>query len=316
MSKRILLSLLLISLVGAGRAFGQQTGQAELGPAELKELIRRAGIAMNDYRAKFKDLTAQEEQKIEEYDEQGKLTKQRLVASDLVIYQSQLDPTMMVEYRDVKSVDGKAVKKREERLMELLKKTSKADSLKKELDRISRESVRYDLGNSFYGETLNQGLPLAEKWREVFEFKFAGREQVNGGDAIVVEYQQIAQSPHLKFDIKNFPAPLRAAEPFYRGRLWFDPETAQLRKEMREWTLRLPSLTDPLVMFRFDYDYAASRFGFLTPQRIVITGFTRGRTVDKKPVLQLGARTTYTYGAFSRFDVETPDAALDPPAKP
>ena len=100
----------------------------------------------------------------------------------------------MVEYRDVKSVDGVAIKKREARLVNLLNKSAKADSVKKELDRINRESRRYDLRYSFYGMTLYQGLPLDEKVREAFQFKLAGREQVNGHDAIVVEYQQVSQT--------------------------------------------------------------------------------------------------------------------------
>src|SRR6185503_10382800 len=130
---------------------------------ELNDLVRRAALGMSEYKARFKDLTAEEEQKVEEYDSEGKLERQRRIASDLVIYQSQLDPTQMVEYRDVKSVDGVAIKKREARLMSLLNKTAKADSVKKELERINRESSRYDLGFSFYGMTLHQGQPLDEK---------------------------------------------------------------------------------------------------------------------------------------------------------
>jgi len=76
----------------------------------LNELIRRAALRGPEYKAKFKDLTAEEEQTIEEFDAQGKLEKQRRVASDLFIYQSQLDPSRMFEYRDVKSVDGVTVK--------------------------------------------------------------------------------------------------------------------------------------------------------------------------------------------------------------
>jgi hypothetical protein len=283
----------------------------------LKELIRRAGVSVSEYKAGFKDLTAAEEQKVEEYDSQGNLERQRRIASDLVVYQSQLDPTKMVEYRDVKSVDGVAVKKREARLMSLLNKSAKADSMKKELDRINRESRRYDLNHSFYGMTLNQGLPLDEKTRESFEFKFAGREQVNGGDAIVIDYQQVSQTPYITFELSQLPPPLRGGVALYRGRLWLDAETAQLRREAREMTLRLPSLSRPLVLFRFDLDYADSRFGFLTPQRIVITSYSRGRTgADKKPELLLGGKIAFEYGAFTRFAVETPDASLTPPAKP
>jgi hypothetical protein len=140
----------------------------------------------------------------------------------------------MFEYRDVKSVDGVAIKKREARLVNHLSKAAKADSVKKELDRVYRESRRYDLRNSFYGMTLYQGLPLDEKVRHAFQFKLAGREQVNGRDAIVVEYQQISQTPSLAFDLKGLPAPLKGAVAWYRGRLWLDAETAQIRREVRD----------------------------------------------------------------------------------
>jgi hypothetical protein len=279
MFKHILYLLAFLCLTSASQSFGQQPAHTELGSAEVKDLVRRAGISMWEYKARFKDLTAEEEQKVEEYDSQGKLTKQRRISSELVIYQSQLDPTQMVEYRDVKSVDGVAIKKREARLVSLLNKSAKADSVKKELDRIYRESRRYDLGNSFYGMTLYQGLPLQGKARESFEFKFAGREQVNGHDAMVVEYQQVLQTPHFTSDLSGLPSPLKGAEAFYRGRLWLHAETAQIRREVREMTLRLPSLSHPLILYRFDLDYADSRFGFLTPQRIVITSYsprTRG----------------------------------------
>lgn len=316
MFKRFVCSLSLLALISTGPSSAQQPASLEPGPAELKELIRRAGIAMGEYKAGFKDLIAAEEQKIEEYDSQGKLERQRRISSDLVIYQSQLDPTQMGEYRDVKSVDGVAIKNRAARLVSLLNKSAKADTVKKEFDRIIRESRRYDLENSFYGMTLYQGLPLDENAREAFQFKLAGRERVNGGDAIVLEYQQVSPSPNLTFNL-SLPSALKGAEPFYRGRLWLDAETAQIRREVREMTLRLPSLSHPLVLYRFDLDYADSRFGFLTPQRIVVTSYTRGRTgADKKPELLLGGKITFEYGAFTRFDVETPDASLNPPPKP
>ena len=47
--------------------------------------------------------------------------------------------------------------------------------------------------------SLNQGLPLDENARESFQFTLAGREQVNGHDAIVVEYQQVSQIPDMTF---------------------------------------------------------------------------------------------------------------------
>ncbi|CAN5540036.1 hypothetical protein BH20ACI3_BH20ACI3_33140 [soil metagenome] len=46
------------------------------------------------------------------------------------------------------------------------------------------------------------------------------------------------------------------------------------------------------------------------PQRIVISTYNRGRTgADKVPELLLGGKVTFAYGAFTRFDVDTPDAS-------
>lgn len=309
-------SLALLCLFSAAPAIAQQPTQPEIGSAELKELIRRAAVGMSEYLDKFKDLTAEEEQKVEEYDAHGKLQKQRRIASDLVIYQSQLDPTQMVEYRDVKSVDGVTIKKREARLVSLLNKSAKAGTVKKELDRVNRESSRYDLGFSFYGMTLHQGLPLHEKALAAFKFTLAGREQVDGHEAIVVEYQQVSQTPYFAFDTSSLPAPLKGSEALHRGRIWLDAETAQIRREVRELTLQPPSVNHPMVFIRYEFDYADSRFGFLTPKRIAITNYSRGRIgADKKPEFLLGGRITFEYGAFTRFAVDTPDASIVPPLK-
>jgi hypothetical protein len=317
MLKRVLCSAAFLLLTNGSISFAQQPPQPPSAQADLNEILRRARLSISEYKAKFKDLTAEEEQTIEEFDAQGKVEKRRRVASDLFIYQSQLDLAEMFEYRDVKSVDGVAVRKREARLVNLLTKSAKAVSLKKEFDRIQRESQRYDLGNNFYGLTLNQGITLDEKGSEAFQFKLAGREQVNGHDSIVVEYQQVSQTPAHNFDLKNLPGPLKGAAAFYRGRLWLDAETTQIRREEREVILRLPSLDRPLMFFRFDLDYADSRFGFLTPRRIVITYYGRGRLdADKKPVTLVGAKTTFEYGAFIRFAVDSPDASIDPVKKP
>src|SRR5687768_3712819 len=117
MLKRILYSLVLVSLMNVSISLARQAPQPPSDQAELSELIRRAAVQVKEYETRFKDLTAEEEQTVEEFDAQGKLEKQRRISSDLFIYQSQLDSSIMVEYRDVKSVDGVTVKKREARLV-------------------------------------------------------------------------------------------------------------------------------------------------------------------------------------------------------
>jgi hypothetical protein len=71
-----------------------------------------------------------------------------------------------------------------------------------------------------------------------------------------------------------------------------------------------------MVFIRYEFDYADSRFGFLTPKRIEITNYGRGRIgADKQPEFLLGGRITFEYGAFTRFVVDTPDASIMPPVK-
>ncbi|HKS28175.1 MAG TPA: hypothetical protein VJS44_10165 [Pyrinomonadaceae bacterium] len=314
MLKRILILLALLTLTNTGLSLGQQPTGPRLTPAEVKELIRSAQLRINEYRNKFKDLTADEEQEIEEYDVDGKLRRQRRIVSDLIIYQSQLDASSMSEYRNIRMVDGVTVAKRDERLVSLFARLAKADSVKKELERINREGRRYDLDYSFYGLTLNEGLLLNENFLPYFQFTDAGREQIKGREVIVLQYQQVAQSPDLTMKL---PGELKGAGPRYRGRLWLDAETKQLWREERELTLEHASLSQPLVLLRFEFEYTSSSFGILTPQRVVFITYNKGR--DRAgifPGLRLGGKTTFQYSGFRRFDVSSPDAAVTPPVKP
>ena len=317
MLKRILILLALLALTNTLQPFGQQPAGPHSTPAELERLIRSAEMRINEYRDKFKDLTADEEQEIEEYDADGKVKRQRRIVSDLIIYQSQLDPSSMSEYRNVRSVDGRAVAKRDERLANLFGRLSKADSVKKELDRINRESQRYDLHYSVNGFTLNEGLLLSENLRPFLQFNAAGREQINGRDVIVLQYEQVAYNPQLEFKLSSLPKELKGSETRYRGRLWLDAETAQLWREEREVMMQHPSLSRPLTFMRFEFEYVNSNFGILTPHRIVFITYNRGRTgADKVHELRLGGKVTFKYSGFRRFDISPPDASTAPPAKP
>jgi hypothetical protein len=317
MLRRILYPLALLSLMSAGPSFAQQPAHPQPDSPEVRELLRRAALGISEYKARFKDLTADEEQTVEEYDGEGKLKRRRRIVSELVVYQSQLDTSLAAEYRHVREVDGAAVARREERLVNLFKRLAKADSIKKELDRVSRESQRYNHRYSMYGWTLNQGELLDESVRSSFRFTDAGRERVNGRDVVVLQYQQVAQSPLVATEFSSPPPALKGAEPLYRGRLWLDAETAQLWREERELTLRLGSLNHPLIVWRFEFEYAGSSFGILTPRRIVWSSYDRGRTgANNVPELMLGGKVTFEYSSFRRFNVGSPDATLNPPAKP
>ncbi len=308
MLKHLLRPLVLLSFLGVGLSFSQQPDAAQ-----TAELIKKASLRRAEYRQHFKDLTAEETQKIEEYGDEG-LKRRREVVSDLIIYQSQLDDSLMAEYRNVRAVDGKAVGGRDRRVEQLFGRLTKAGSAKKELERIDRESRRYDLKLSATGQTLNQGLPLEEKLSPYFRFTVKGRERIGGHDTAVVEYQQVAQSPDINVKL-SLPDPLKGAEPLFRGRLWLDEDTARLRREERELTLKHPSLPAPLTMWGFEFVYHDSGFGILTPTRIVFSGYSRGRGGAGRPTeLLLGGRVVFAYGEFKRFGVAPPDSQLEAPA--
>src|SRR5688500_15442790 len=57
----ILYLLVILSLSNTGPSFGQQPTRPQPNSAELEELIRRASLSVSEYKAKFKDLTADEE---------------------------------------------------------------------------------------------------------------------------------------------------------------------------------------------------------------------------------------------------------------
>jgi hypothetical protein len=158
---------------------------------------------------------------------------------------------------------------------------------------------------------------LSGNLRPSLQFTAVGREQVNGRDVIVLQYQQVAYNPEMAFKLSLLPKELKGAETRFRGRLWLDAETAQLWREERDVMLQHPSLTRPLLLMRFEFEYAGSNFGILTPQRVVFSVYDKGRTgADNARELRLGEKVTFKYSGFRRFDVGTPDASIAPPSKP
>ncbi|MET0621892.1 MAG: hypothetical protein ABW250_02825 [Pyrinomonadaceae bacterium] len=313
MLKDILRLLFALSFLAPGSCFGQESAPPPSDAAATAELIGRAGARTREYTEKFKDLTAEETQRVEEYGADG-LKRRREVVSDLIIYQSQLDGSSMFEYRNVRTVDGKEVAKRDRRVEQLFGRLAKADSIKKELERVRRESKRYDLNYSFYGMTIDQGWPLAERLSPSFRFNVIGGGRIDGHDVIEVRYEQVSQTPELNFKLTSLPERLKGAETFHRGRLWLDRETARLRREERELMVKHASLPTPLTMIKSEFSYGDSRFEILTPTRITVSTYNRGRDLPGGGAeLSLGGRVVFEYGEFRRFGVETPDSRLDAP---
>jgi hypothetical protein len=313
MLKNIICLLVALSFLVPGATFGQQPAPQASDAAAPAELISRAAARMAEYKERFKDLIAEETQRIEEYGAEG-LKRRREVVSDLIIYQSQIDGSVAAEYRNVRLVDGREVAGRDRRVEQLFGRLAKADSRKKELERIQRESNRYDLNYSLYNHTLDQGFSLKENLRPSFRFTVNGGGRIDGHDVIEVRYEQVSQNPDLNIKLTSLPKRLKDAEPLHRGRLWLDRDTARLRREERELTIRHASLPTPLTLMKFEFDYGDSRFEILTPTRIIFSTYNRGRDLPGGGAeLSLGGRVVFEYREFRRFGVDAPDSRLDPP---
>ncbi|HLM55629.1 MAG TPA: hypothetical protein VK422_05830 [Pyrinomonadaceae bacterium] len=95
MLKDILRLLVARSFLTPGPSSGRQSAP-QSSDAATAGLISRAAARAREYRERFKDLSAEETQRVEEYGSEG-LRRRREVVSDLIIYQSRLDSSFGAE---------------------------------------------------------------------------------------------------------------------------------------------------------------------------------------------------------------------------
>ena len=285
--------------------------------AEVDQIVARVLESSAAYRKTFRNLTAEETKDLEQFDKSGRVNKRRRIVGDLLVYQAArgADP---VEYRDVREVDGQPVKQRSERALTLLQRAMSAASLERELQVIGRESQRYDFNYHVSGLTINQGS-LGPMFRSEYRVDWVGREQLDGHDVVVLDYRLTApmplSSPFLagldKGLFPNFGA--NAAD--IRARIWADATTFQLRRDRWQIVALNPALPDALIFLNRESTYGDSRFGILTPRRILYDFHGRTGGTKQKPSITLTARMTFTYDAFRRFDVATEETIAIPGAR-
>ncbi len=264
----------------------------------------RSRAASEEYMKAFRNLTAEETKIIEVFRASGEIEKRREIVSDLLVYQSQSPrdgKTVATEYRDVRQVNGKAVDNRGERALTLLMKAARTDSLDKELEAIDRETWRYEFRRHLRGFTISQAA--VPKPSDMFHVEVAGREQIAGRDVVVVVYRQTKVSRAARSGLP-VPKELQAVPQLPRWRLWLDAETYQLRRSV--WELVVTTTPEPYVLTHAESAYGPSRFGILVPERIVFEWRQPfARLKNGQAAFAMSERTTFTYGAFKRFDVAT-----------
>jgi hypothetical protein len=273
----------------------------------LKEALKRRG----EYVETFKNLVAEETKLTEVFDKDGTLKKQRTEVADLLVYQYQLSQQVVGEYRFIREVDGVAVKKPLERAEKLFTELARAKTPEKELRRMRDENLRYRLKYYRWGVTLQPAWQLEEKNWPDYSFEIAGHEKLASRETVVLTYRRKSFVP---VEANGIFSDFKEPQVSYRGRLWLDSQTSQIRRWENDLLVQHKETGKILVVIRDELEFAESEFGILVPKRIVVSFFDRLRykhAEGKEPRAVLGGRITYTYGAFKRFDV-TSDYKIRP----
>jgi hypothetical protein len=282
-------------------------------PAELEGMLTRLASGAKEYQKVFANLIADETKVVERFDESGRVDKRREIVSDLAVYTAR-GASGTEEYRDVRSVDGKPVEKRSGRALEVLTRAAQSASIKKELEVINRESLRYDLDYNFTGGTVNQPAGLVFVEREKRRVDWVGRDRIGGHDVLVLDFRDT--TPSRIHGNPEFYAAGGFSSSIVRGRVWIDAATSALRRGRWEVAGIHPALPEPVTVVRHEATYTESRFGILVPERSTFEFYARAKPAKNQPPSYfMRARATCTYGVFRKFEVETQET-IGAPAPP
>src|SRR5215470_5356465 len=279
-----IIAIALCLVIPNPAAASRQNGTA-LTSAQIEELLDKASALADKYKELFRDLTAEEKRVFELYDKKtGKIEKRRQTVSDLIVYASQQDANRVTEYRNVREVDGKPVKKQFERVEKLFEQVTKADSLGKELDRINRESTRYDFGTQITNITMMNAAATRRQFRQLFKYEFAGRERLRDQELVVIKFEQT----EFKKDFIGFHNQSLHYEnvtgPLMRGQYWIDPQTGRLWREHNEIFFRDNAQPRTFKATEMDYDFTTGDQGIWLPRRILFRYFNPLKSDKDFPV--------------------------------
>ena len=87
--------------------------------------------------------------------------------------------------------------------------------------------------------------------------------------------------------------------------MWIDATTFQVLREVREVTVRLKNLSDPVVALRTEFEYQPSEFGTVVPKRIVVQDYAlKIKAKEKEAAANLKTKLTFEYTKFTKSNVE------------
>jgi len=306
-----ILFLLVLVLSGAKFAFGQTVAT----PVDLETILKKSAEQTVVYEEEFKNLLAKETKMVANYGENGEVKKQSVIEANFVVYQSLRDKNVISEFRNIVKVDGKLVADGDKTPDEFFSQLPKKGSVEKELEKVQKESSRYDKNLEIQGLTLLQAPVLSDNLRPYFDFQLIGTEIIQGNEVFVVGYRQTKKSPYITVNEKdsksnelslNFrldvPSSLKKAGVFLRGKMWVDAKTFQLWREERELTAQIEN---PLVLLRTEFEYQPSDFGILVPKQISLEQYNVKKSSQKnQSVAVRNTKVDFEYSRFIKTNVE------------
>jgi hypothetical protein len=296
----------MLCLIPVASAKGQK-----LSDSEMKMFLTTATEKTSEYSNVFKNLTVEEIKTFEIFHKDGKIKTRKKIFSDLIIYEPENTKGSLGEFRNVREVDGEKIKNSEKRTERIFAELANAKSFEEELNKLNKESSRYDANLSIYGVTSQQYVPLNSNIISSFKFEVIGTENIEGKEAFVIKFQQTSATPNLVFNIKA-PDYFEISNTFYRGTIWLDLKNHRILRLITEVTLESAKFTEPFVMIRQEYYYQPGDFEIYLPRKIVSENFNPQGDTDIKFLLktgkakllpQLQTRLIMEYKNFSKFDV-------------
>jgi hypothetical protein len=275
-------------------------------PPSLGEVLKRAGEYVIEFQRQLSGVVSEETyvQDVQARLGMGNrssalLPTHRELKSDLLLVRP-AGVDRWLQFRDVFEVDGKAVRDRNERLMQLFVTPSTSSASQSE--RIITESARYNIGN--LERTVNAPVLalviLDPRNQPRFQFKRTDRANPMLGkwsgkpfDSLwILEYQEVEKETLIRTAFnRDMPA---------RGRFWIDSETG------RVFASELIA-EDPLIQGIVDVEYQMEpAIGLLVPIEM------RERYEVRRDFSRVSG--TATFGRFRQFQVKV-DEKLAPIVK-
>jgi hypothetical protein len=265
-----------------------QERQQERDPA-LRSLLENAGVYVLGYRKLCRDLVAEERMIQKEYDRKGKLKKQRSFISDYLFVTLPSNPDLTVEFRDVVSIDGKAIPRKNQGLVELFRQKS-SDALE-EARRVARESTKHNLGKERKSNMVNFCQTfLLPPFQRVIDYEVAAPENSEESDHVVVKFREMTEQTAIRAVTPYGRKPI-----YSQGRIWLSKLDSKVLKV--DFTFKRADEINP-ISGRYLSEYKLGTDSLLLPNRFEEYFY------DSKDPERLLFESVATYSNFRRFSVD------------